>query len=133
LDVEIMPRVLVVDDHAPTVAALDALLAREGWEVQAFTAAAAALEALECSSFDAVITDLQMPIVNGAEIARATRKHHPRACLVVMSAGTQNRDELDCGRVCIVAQKPLDSGSLVPKLLACHARGNHGGSHWLPP
>jgi CheY-like chemotaxis protein len=132
LNAEIMPRVLVVDDHAPTVAGLSALLAREGWEVHAFTAAEAALEAIKCSSFDAVITDLEMPIVNGAEIARATRQHQPRACLVVMSAGARSRDKFDYGEACIVAQKPLDSGSLVPKLLACHARGNHG-SHWPRP
>ncbi len=71
------PRILVVDDHPEVRAALCSLLRRRGYQV---TPAADGLEAaghLALGPFDLVVTDYQMPRLNGAELWRHACEQHP--------------------------------------------------------
>ena len=58
-------RILVVDDHATARASVVDVLRRCGHEAFACSSAAEALRELVSSSFDVVVTDLQMPGMSG--------------------------------------------------------------------
>lgn len=66
-------RVLVVEDDASCRLILALLLEREGWQVvQAENGAVAYARGLR-ESFDLVITDIRMPVMNGLETIAALR------------------------------------------------------------
>jgi len=69
-------RVLVVDDNAANRAVLDGFLSAWGVTAVLTSSAGAALEALRTAArtahpFDAAILDMQMPVIDGIELARA--------------------------------------------------------------
>lgn len=128
-----MARFLVVDDDQITVHGMTRLLIDDGHEVSPFTAGADAVEALSRESFDAVLTDLEMPHVDGHAVVRVTREHSPRACLVVVTARAEEKGrELADAGACIVVDKPLDLESVTKAISECRARGGpgaHGRCH----
>jgi sigma-B regulation protein RsbU (phosphoserine phosphatase) len=52
------PRTLIADDHPDVLAALRMLLRNEGWQTEAVSSPAEALEAIKSSSFDLALVDL---------------------------------------------------------------------------
>jgi len=56
-----MPSALIVDDNGPLREAIARSLAREAWDVMTAADGLEGLEAVRSRSFDAVITDVQMP------------------------------------------------------------------------
>jgi signal transduction histidine kinase len=68
------PKLLIVDDEDRQVAALCASLRRKGYDVNGVTSGEAALEQLRASRFQLLLTDLQMPGLNGIELLRAARE-----------------------------------------------------------
>lgn len=128
-----MPRFLVVDDDSSSVSGLSQLLTSDGHQVAPFTAGADAVEALARNSFDAVVTDLEMPHVDGHAVVKAARLHQPHACLVVATARAEESCAVlvDAG-ACIVADKPLEYAEVTKEIGACRARGGpglHGRCH----
>jgi EAL domain-containing protein (putative c-di-GMP-specific phosphodiesterase class I)/CheY-like chemotaxis protein len=67
------PRVLVVDDDAAVRKAIERMLNAAGFEVTAMHDGAAAVHLLTHAKFDAVLTDIMMPGMNGIELLRAVR------------------------------------------------------------
>ncbi|MEO0529188.1 MAG: sigma-54 dependent transcriptional regulator [Planctomycetota bacterium] len=63
-------RVLVVDDHASARESVADVLRHVGHEAKACSSGAEALATLRNSSFDVVVTDLQMPGMSGLELIR---------------------------------------------------------------
>ena len=66
-------RILVVDDSLPTLEVLQRNLAGEGYQVLAASDAGQAIELLESTTVDLVITDLKMPKVSGLDLVRHVR------------------------------------------------------------
>jgi len=129
-----MARFLVVDDDHATVSALTQLLSGDGHEVAGFTDSAGAVDALGRESFDAVVTDLEMPRVDGHEVVRVARRRHPRACVVVATAKSdEDHDELHRAGACFVARKPLDYDAVSGAIKECHAHGGHEWCHRRAP
>lgn len=122
-----MLRFLVVDDHHSAVKGLTQLLTEDGHAVCPFTGGAEAIDALERQPFDAVVTDFEMPDVDGLAVVRAARVHHPRACLVVVSEmADQHEQALAAAGACIIADKPLDYDAMTRALTECQTRGGPG-------
>ena len=46
---------------------------------------AAALEAMQSEPFDVVITDMQMPVMDGAALLREVHEQYPQTALLVLS------------------------------------------------
>jgi PleD family two-component response regulator len=63
-------RILVVDDDGLTLALISDLLQSRGFEVQQASDGAQAFKLLEREWFPVIITDWQMPVMNGLELAR---------------------------------------------------------------
>jgi CheY-like chemotaxis protein len=123
-----MARFLVVDDDPASVKGIALLLIDDGHEVVQFTAGADAVEALSRETFDAIVTDLEMPYVDGYEVMRAAREHNPRACLVVASACApeQCQSLVDAG-ACVVADKPFAYDEVAKAISDCRAQGGPDG------
>lgn len=66
-------RILIVDDQIEILELLQDALIGEGYEVDAFASANEALKALGLNSYSHVISDYQMPEVNGMELAFQAR------------------------------------------------------------
>jgi DNA-binding NtrC family response regulator len=77
-------RVLVVDDHAQARQSIADVLRHAGHQVECLASAVEALKLMERESFDVVITDLQMPGMNGLEfIHHLERRPHGAQVLMV--------------------------------------------------
>ena len=66
-------RVLIVDDSPVNLKVLGAILKNLGVEFRTALSGAEALKILETDSFDAMFTDLRMPEMDGAELAKRIR------------------------------------------------------------
>ena len=67
------PRVLIVDDEAALMKALCNTLELEGYRTTGFTSARRALEELQASQFDLLLTDLMMPEMDGIALLSAAQ------------------------------------------------------------
>ncbi len=71
------PAVFVVDDEAQICTLLTRILAREGYDVRAFTSGQEALDAAVQAPPEVVVTDLMMPGMTGLEMVRKMRESAP--------------------------------------------------------
>ncbi len=123
-----MARILVVDDDHSAVTAVTRMLSGDGHDVAAFTEGAAAVEALSRESFDAVMTDLDMPEVDGHMVVRSARQHAPEACVVVVTARAQESEgTLTDAGACLVTDKPLAYDAVMKTITDCRTHGGPGG------
>lgn len=82
-----MPTVLVVDDSAMDRRLAGGLLERmPDWKVIYAADGREALSQLELHVPDIVVTDLQMPVLNGLELVAAVKKDYPLVPVVLMTA-----------------------------------------------
>ena len=79
-------RILVVDDEPLVCDAVKMMLAFDGHVVETASNGKEALEVLERSQFDLVITDFQMPTMKGDELAAAIKARNPKQPIVMITA-----------------------------------------------
>ncbi len=79
-------RVLVVDDEKSMRDLLSITLERAGYDVGLADGGEAAVEAIRRETFDAIITDLRMPKVDGLEVLRAAKDASPDTAVLVITA-----------------------------------------------
>jgi DNA-binding NtrC family response regulator len=80
------PRILIVDDQQSMCEMLADTLGPQGYEVAWLTNARQALESLRKNPFDTVLTDLQMPDMNGIEFCQEINRDDLEIPVVVMTA-----------------------------------------------
>lgn len=80
-------RLLFVDDEPNVLSGLRRSLhgMRETWDMQFVESAAAALQALEKESFDAIISDMRMPLMDGADLLDQVKQHYPDTVRMILS------------------------------------------------
>ncbi|TLZ23470.1 MAG: response regulator, partial [Gammaproteobacteria bacterium] len=111
-------RLLIVDDEAAHMRALCDTLQREGYVTRGFTSGGEALEALREQSFDLLLTDLQMPEIDGITLLRACQEiDRDIACVLMTGHGTiaSAVDALKAGALDYVL-KPFKLSSILPVL-----------------
>ena len=86
-------RVLLVDDSTVTREMLRRLLEDGGFAVRAASSAAEALKQLEEAEFDCLITDIEMPRMDGLELTRRLRATPALAQLPVVVVSTRDSAE----------------------------------------
>ena len=59
---------------------------RNEWHMEFCTSAAAALERMDEIRFDAIVSDLKMPVMNGAELLEQVMRRYPTASRIILSA-----------------------------------------------
>ena len=81
-----MPRILVVDDEPDQRFLLRRIFERAGHEVSDACDGAAALTAARESPPDLVVTDIMMPVMDGAELIRRLRGEPATADIPILAA-----------------------------------------------
>ncbi|HTK95511.1 MAG TPA: response regulator, partial [Terriglobales bacterium] len=79
------PKILVVDDEPNVLVTMSAILRQEGYDVDEADGGALALAALQSKSYDLVLTDLNMPVVDGMAVLEAVQKQAPSTVTVVIT------------------------------------------------
>jgi CheY-like chemotaxis protein len=79
-------RILVVDDDEMVSNTLRKVLALDGHAAELVSGASEALAALEQSRFDLVITDYEMPVMKGDQLAAEIKARIPTQPIVILTA-----------------------------------------------
>lgn len=87
-------RALVVDDSATMRSFVSGALESVGFDVTQAKSGLDALRILPKERFDVIVTDVNMPDINGLELVRYVRKSvaHARTPLVIISTDGRERD-----------------------------------------
>lgn len=78
-------RILLVEDNSTLRGLLQAYLETHGHEVETAENGLEALNKLALAGYDAVVTDYNMPEVNGLEVLRHIRQRQPSLPVVMMT------------------------------------------------
>lgn len=81
-----MSKILIVDDEPRLRKALSLQLQSAGYDVETAEDGKAALELIEQSSFDCVISDLRMPNLSGEELLQQVQKTNPALAVILLTA-----------------------------------------------
>jgi two-component system, NtrC family, response regulator PilR len=79
-------KILVVDDERSMREFLEIMLQQDGHAVVCTESGAEAIESLQRSSFDLVITDIRMKPVDGLDVLKECRKISPKTVVIIISA-----------------------------------------------
>src|SRR3954469_528389 len=78
--------ILIADDEESIRHVLATLLGERGYEVRAVADGEEALRELSARDYDALVTDVRMPRLNGLELVKAAQSASPETTVIVMSA-----------------------------------------------
>ena len=77
--------VLIVEDEASVGKSIARMLSACGYQVANANSAASAIERLESSEFDVVLSDLNLPDTGGRELLEEVRRRFPKVGLILSS------------------------------------------------
>lgn len=118
-----MKQVLFVDDEPKLLDGLKRSLRsmRDEWNMTFVTSGAEALQALAQAPFDVIISDMRMPVMDGAQLLNEVRQRYPQVVRIVLSGHSDK--ELIYQSIAATHQfldKPCDSALLKATVLrAC--------------
>ncbi len=94
-----MPKILIVDDEPHILRITSMRLKRHGYDLLEATNGAEALSLLEQSEVDLIISDMNMPVMNGLELVKSVRNDResdvPFLLLTARCDQAKFADELD--------------------------------------
>jgi putative nucleotidyltransferase with HDIG domain len=117
---DLRARILVVEDDAHIRTYCQRLL-RISYEVDVAEDGAQALERLSASSYDLVLTDMQMPVLSGIQLLQQIRQQHPETDTVILTAYATvdtAREALKLGALDYLS-KPIESDQLERTIRTC--------------
>lgn len=112
-----MAKILLVDDEPGIRSSLGAFLRGCGHEVRVASNGLEAIEALRAAPADVVVTDVNMPDMDGIEIVMALREAADRVGVIVMSGGglfgtALLLDSAGALGADVTLEKPIELGAL---------------------
>ena len=117
-------RALVVDDSATIRTFVKAALEHEGFEVTEAKSGFEALKILPKERFNLIVTDVNMPDINGLELVKYVRKEeaHRQTPLIIISTDGRERDRdrgmhLGATSYLVKPFKPADLIGLVKRVM----------------
>lgn len=112
-------RLLFVDDEVLVLQGLKRSLhsMRAQWDMTFVESGAAAVEALAREHYDAIITDMRMPVMDGAQLLETVKEKYPEVVRIVLS-GQANRETVlrSLGPAHQYVSKPCDPQDLKSRL-----------------
>lgn len=79
-------RILIVDDEENARVALSKILSHEGYDVSSAGNGLLALDFLRNRDVDLIITDINMPEMNGLTFLRELNRSHPQSSVIMITA-----------------------------------------------
>jgi len=118
-------RYLIVDDNLAFAENLAEILAEEGNEVSLARTGAEAIQLVRTTPFDAVLTDMRMPVMGGAQLVHELRQIDPGVPALVVTAYIGDRDINYAVREGLLAvlSKPIPIPKLMELLQAARRDG----------
>jgi len=109
-------RIIVVDDEKPQLEALCSLLEDAGYFVAGFSDPKAALNELRTRNFDALLSDLRLPGMDGIELVQHARELDPDLSAVLMTGHGSIKTAVDAMKLGILDYilKPFKVSELMP-------------------
>jgi CheY-like chemotaxis protein len=125
-----MKHVLVVDDEAHITRVLKLYLERAGYSVETVANGKEGLEAVKRRVPDALITDIQMPVMTGRELCAAIEAEFPdRAFPILVMTSRTDREEREWTaaiRLLEFLEKPVSMRSVLSRLEKLVVSGSIG-------
>ena len=119
-DPSLQARVLVVDDEPELVDLMRDMLEAAGYEVATAESGAVALQLLATARFDAIVSDLRMPDMDGAALWREVCAHHPLLAhgMLFVTGDTLSPDASEFLRnsQCAALGKPFTKADLLARV-----------------
>ena len=79
-------KILIVDDEKLMRVSLEDKLTKEGYAVSSLSNAVEGVKLLQSTNYDAVITDLRLPKMDGMDFLREIKKASPDTVVIIMTA-----------------------------------------------
>jgi DNA-binding response OmpR family regulator len=117
---EFCMRLLLIEDDQDLCSALSVTLKKEGYEVDICMRGDDAIHYSTSSTYDAIILDRMLPIIDGLTVLQILRKNKISTPVIMVTAmnGINDRiDGLDAGADDYLV-KPFDTGELLARLRA---------------
>src|SRR5579863_4900347 len=108
-----MPRLLIVDDEPSIRSLLWLAFVRAGYEVKTAADAFKAMEMCGSQPFDAMLSDVEMPGMDGHCLVRWAAATHPNIRTVLMSGGSAHCEECPFVDHCVLLPKPFPAAAAV--------------------
>jgi DNA-binding NtrC family response regulator len=86
-------RILIVDDEVEVTGSLATIFRRHEYDVRVAASAEAAIDAIAAWQPDLAIVDVQLPQMNGIDLAMVVRDTHPY-CRLVLFSGQHTTEDL---------------------------------------
>ncbi|KWT92943.1 NAD(P)H-dependent oxidoreductase subunit E [Candidatus Magnetominusculus xianensis] len=111
--------ILIVDDDDIVVKSCDSVLAPEGFTITGTTDSSKAIELIRDNDYDIVITDLNMPGIDGFELIRQINALKPSTGIVVITGFTSQQNIKDILQLGIIdyISKPFSPHTLLETIL----------------
>ena len=109
-------KVLCVDDEPNILSSLRRMLSLEGFQVATAESGATALAMLDKEKFHVVLSDMQMPQMNGAQLFDAARQQHPNTMRVLLTGAADVNSAIAAinqGEIYRYLTKPWNDAELV--------------------
>jgi CheY-like chemotaxis protein len=113
-----MPHTLIVDDEPAIRSLLLRSFTRAGYDVTVASDASGAMAYCRTHSFDVLLSDVDMPRINGHELVRWLAANHPRTRAVLMSALNTECEECPFAPQCRLLRKPFNPQEAVDLITA---------------
>src|SRR5882672_3976361 len=112
--------VLIIDDEPGILDLLRQFITTKGLRVETASNAEDAIQRLKQNRYDAIITDLNLPGLDGAEVVRQAISLHPKTVIFVITGAASIQTAVRCIRLGArdFIPKPFDLMELGRKLLA---------------
>ncbi|XPV77533.1 MAG: HDOD domain-containing protein [Desulfovibrio sp.] len=112
-------KILFVDDEPNVLSSIRRMLfpIRKEWQMQFADSGAKALELMEKTRFDVLVTDIRMPEMSGAELLGIVREKHPHTIRIALSGQVDLNDVIKSIRaVHQYIAKPCSSDELIARI-----------------
>jgi len=111
-------KVLLVDDEEDFLEVMGERLSSRGIDVTTSTSAEEALELIEVDIYDAVILDLQMPVMDGIDTLKKIKKRHPEIQVILLTGHATVKKGVEAMKLGAMdfVEKPADLEVLSEKI-----------------
>jgi DNA-binding NtrC family response regulator len=113
--------ILLVDDELVILKVLSLELRAENFLVTAASSGNEAINALQSTLYDVVITDLTMDEIDGVDILKATRKLAPMTAVIIITGYSESESAKEAKRLGVddFLVKPFEVEELFSSIQAC--------------